>query len=242
MLESIHAHLRPATYLEIGVADGRSLACALPETHAVGIDPKPLRLAQPIRCWVKHFALTSDVFFEQHDLTEEFGGRRLDLAFIDGMHLFEYALRDFMNVERYCEDDSVVLVHDCMPIDAVVSSRERQTTRWTGDVWKLVVCLREYRPDLAVSVVDAAPSGLGVVTGLDSSSTVLEERLEEILERFIELDFAWIDQPGTRSTWSDRTGRSSATSFRRRGKPRRPRADESFSRRWWSRRPAAAHP
>ena len=26
----------------------------------------------------------------------------LDLVFIDGMHLFEYALRDFMNVERYC--------------------------------------------------------------------------------------------------------------------------------------------
>jgi hypothetical protein len=30
------------------------------------------------------------------------GGLPVELGFIDGMHLFEFALRDFMNLERLC--------------------------------------------------------------------------------------------------------------------------------------------
>src|SRR5256885_12302956 len=47
--------------------------------------------------------------FAEHDLSKELGGRPVDLAFIDGMHLFEFALRDFVNLERYCAPGSTIL-------------------------------------------------------------------------------------------------------------------------------------
>src|SRR5687768_7228996 len=41
VLERIHRHLRPRTYVEIGVETGRSLQLAAPETLALGVDPQP---------------------------------------------------------------------------------------------------------------------------------------------------------------------------------------------------------
>ena len=38
---------------------------------------------------------------------------------------------------------------------------------WSGDVWKVVVWLRRHRPDLRITTLDVAPTGLAVVTGLD---------------------------------------------------------------------------
>jgi tetratricopeptide (TPR) repeat protein len=41
VLSMIHSHLQPRTYLEIGVADGSSIALARPETRAIGVDHEP---------------------------------------------------------------------------------------------------------------------------------------------------------------------------------------------------------
>src|SRR5204863_4626942 len=41
LLERIHAHLRPSTYVEIGVFHGESLARSDAATDAIGIDPAP---------------------------------------------------------------------------------------------------------------------------------------------------------------------------------------------------------
>lgn len=94
----------------------------------------------------------------------------IDLVFIDGLHLFEQVLRDIAAVEARCTAESVILVHDCLPIDAVTSSRERTTVVWSGDVWKAIPALRSARPDLRIKTLDVAPTGLGVITGLDPSS------------------------------------------------------------------------
>ena len=37
------------------------------------------------------------------------------LAFIDGMHLFEFALRDFINTERHCSPKAVIVFDDILP-------------------------------------------------------------------------------------------------------------------------------
>ena len=46
------------------------------------------------------YELTSDEFFARYDLSELLGGP-VELAFIDGLHLFEQVLRDFVNLERH---------------------------------------------------------------------------------------------------------------------------------------------
>jgi hypothetical protein len=192
LLGQIHGLLRPRTYVEIGVARGRSFARVGPETLAVGIDPILSQL-HPLNRSAKLFAMESDEFFEEHDLRAVLDGLPVDLAFIDGMHLFEYVLRDFMNLERFCGEHSTVLVHDCYPRDAKTASRERETVCWAGDVWKLIVCLRQYRPDLEIVVVDVQPTGLGIVTRLDSGSSVLRDRYPELLERFVNMDYSLLE-------------------------------------------------
>jgi hypothetical protein len=127
------------------------------------------------------FPWASDTFFELWDLEEALGGRKVDFAFIDGMHLFEYALRDFANLERYCTPESVVVLHPG------VAARKRPKKGWTGDVWKLAVCLRRYRPDLQLSVLDIPASGLGIVRGLDPESNVLHSKRGEILRELLPL-------------------------------------------------------
>ncbi len=189
LLARIHAHLRPRTYVEIGVETGQSLCLVQQATQAIGIDPNPqLRYALPPGARV--FSETSDDFFAKHDLRALLGGLPVDLAFIDGMHHFEYALRDFINLERCCAPGSTILADDCFPHDRRTAQRKRVTTFWSGDVWKLVVLLKKYRPDLAIHVVAAPPTGLCIIRKLDPASTVLADNLARIIEEFMALDYA----------------------------------------------------
>jgi hypothetical protein len=183
LLERIHATVRPRTYLEIGVRDGGSLTYALPGTRAIAIDPEP-RITAPVPRRTKVFALTSDDYFATRDVAEDLDGLPLDLAFIDGMHVFEFALRDFANIERWSSPGTVVLVHDCYPRDAVTAARERTTDLWSGDVWKLLACLKQHRPDLHIATADVPPTGLAIITGLDRTSTVLRDRYDALVEEF----------------------------------------------------------
>lgn len=166
LLADLHRRLRPRGYLEIGVADGHSLALARPATLAVGVDPAPgPELAARVGDR-RVVASTSDEFFAAHARQDVFGDTPLDLAFVDGLHLFEAALTDVANVERWAHPDTVVLLHDCRPTDEAMAAHERSTVAWAGDVWKVVACLRADRPDLSVATVDVGPTGLGVITGL----------------------------------------------------------------------------
>jgi hypothetical protein len=73
------------------------------------------------------------------------------------------------------------VLHDCLPVASVAARRERASTFWVGDVWKALDVLLAYRPELRIRVVPTAPSGLVVVRGLSPGSTVLLDRMEEIL-------------------------------------------------------------
>ena len=188
LLRRIHAHVRPTTYVEIGVHEGDSLVLASPGTHAVGIDPTP-SICRPLGPTTTVVRRTSDEMFAGDELSQLLDDRPVELAFIDGMHLFEYALRDFIGLERRCTPASTILVHDCYPLDEVTAARDRTTMLWSGDVWKLVVCLREHRPDLRIAVVDVEPTGLALIRGLDPASTVLAERYEELCDRYVGLGY-----------------------------------------------------
>lgn len=188
LLQRVHAHLRPRTYLEIGVEAGATLRLANPETMAIGVDPAPQVTALPANARV--FKATSDDFFARHDVKKEFGGRPIDLAFIDGSHLFEFVLRDFINVERHAAAESTVLLHDCYPLDEVTAKRERVTAFSTGDAWKVILCLKKYRTDLEIHTLACPPTGLTVVRRLDPGSRRLESQLQALCEEFVGLPYA----------------------------------------------------
>ncbi len=192
LLDRIHQHLLPRTYVEIGVSTARSLTLALPGTVCIGIDPDP-QTAFPLGRQTRVFPQTSDDFFAKFELSDLFEGVPLDLAFIDGMHHFEFALRDFMNLEAAANPDTTVLIHDCMPNDELHAARERASARWAGDVWRLILLLRAWRPDLDITVADSAPSGLGIVRGLDPTSTVLRDNYREIVERYLAMPYSALD-------------------------------------------------
>src|SRR5262249_27251661 len=165
-LDRFHQALRPETYLEIGVARGLTLARARPPTRAIGVDPAPI-VAHRLQAETHIFPESSDEFFARRRLPGLLGGRPLSLAFIDGLHLFEQALRDFTHVEAHCGPQSVILLHHTVPLDERTQSRTRHTDFHTGDVWKVVPCLKAYRPDLDIFTIETPPAGLTVVTGLD---------------------------------------------------------------------------
>jgi hypothetical protein len=190
LLRFIHWRLLPRTYVEIGVAGGLTLALAAPGTRVIGVDPAPRLTPQASSKSATVCRETSDEFFQRDNLDELLGHQPVDLAFIDGMHLFEFALRDLMHLERRAAPDGTILVHDCYPIDAATSGRERASSRWTGDVWKVILCLRAYRPDLTVTTLGAAPSGLGVIQGLDPTSQVLERVYDDAVARYRDLPYA----------------------------------------------------
>ena len=113
------------------------------------------------------------------------GGTSLDLAFIDGMHLFEYALRDFMNVERFATWTTVIVFDDMLPRDVDEAARDRHTSAWAGDVFKVIPVLRQYRPDLTIVPVDTEPTGVLMVLGADPTSTALTAHYAEIVEAWV---------------------------------------------------------
>lgn len=152
--------------------------------YSVGVDPD-FAIKEEIQCDLRLFRMTSDDFFARAmplaDLASGF-----DLMFIDGMHLFEYALRDFMNCEKHSAPGAVVVVDDIYPRNAAEALRDKQqrpenVKAWTGDVWKLLAVLHKYRPDLQLIPIDCMPTGLLIVSNLDPSSNVLREHYDEII-------------------------------------------------------------
>jgi predicted O-methyltransferase YrrM len=180
-LQALHDLLRPERYLEIGVQHGPSLALA--RCRAVGIDPA-YRITSELSCDVRLFHTTSDEYFARPDPLAATDGKPFDLAFIDGMHLFEFALRDFINVERHSCARSVIVFDDVLPRTVDEAARVRHTVAWTGDVYPIIDVLARYRPELIVVPVGTQPTGLLLVMGLDPSNTVLADNYDAIVTEY----------------------------------------------------------
>jgi hypothetical protein len=181
-LRGVHERLAPPTYLEIGIRDGKSLS--LSHTRSIGVDPA-FEIRRELDAPVSLHRTTSDDFFAQPDRLELFAGEPAALAFIDGMHLFEYALRDFVNVEHHAAWTSVIVFDDMFPRYVEEAARDRITGPWTGDVFRTWQVLREYRPDLVLVPVDTMPTGLLLVLGADPDDTRLAAAVTEAVERFV---------------------------------------------------------
>lgn len=191
----VHAHaiLRPQIYLEIGVQAGYSLALAQAAELAIGVDPvaavtrENTRPNQDVVLWTagEFFAQGAPGIPRHGEIT-----RQVDFGYIDGSHLFEDALHDFINIERYCGPRSVIMLDDVLPYNEAIATREQPPGDWTGDVWKIAYVLEEYRADLFPVLVDVAPTGLLMVLDADGGA----ERTDELADSYDKIVAEWRDQ------------------------------------------------
>lgn len=187
-LAELHKRMRPRAYFEIGTESGASLSFAT--CTSIAVDPHFQLQADVSRNKpeLHQFQGPSDDFFAKGMLDRL--GYELDFAFLDGMHLFEFLLRDFMNTERHMSPDGLVVMHDCVPFNRIMAERHwdrAKTVSWTGDVWKVVAILREYRPDLTVEVIDTPPTGLVCIKGMDPKNSVLTDAYDEIIAKWTDV-------------------------------------------------------
>jgi predicted O-methyltransferase YrrM len=186
VLEWIHSTVHPNLYVEIGVCMGDSLKLVPASTQAIGIDPTP-------KCTSKKnariFAMPSDEFFAQVSSGDIPDVNHISLSFIDGLHTYDQALRDFAHLETLSDPNSVILFHDCIPLDEATNANPRQAQFYTGDVWKTLLILMRTRPDLHIAVVPAWPSGLAIVTHLNPDAKEFREDLPKVIEEYRPLGF-----------------------------------------------------
>ncbi|BBX47796.1 hypothetical protein GCM10009641_11600 [Mycobacterium cookii] len=207
-LRALHTHLTPRTYLEVGTETGSSLALA--GCDAIAVDPQ-FQLdgnATGDRKRTFFFQMSSDTFFATENVRELLG-RPVDMVFLDGMHRFEFLLRDLIGTEAACHPRSLILLHDCVPLNPRMALRqwlpggpsETETAPfWTGDVWKLLPILKKYRPDLRLHVLDCPPTGLVAITRVDPASHVLDDRYYDIID---EHAATVMDEYRLRSLWEE---------------------------------------
>jgi hypothetical protein len=192
-LRGLHEVLRPRTYFEIGVRDGMSLTHS--RAPSVAVDPA-FSIDREIRCDLHLVRTTSDEFFARDHPFAHFpdrgAGPVVDLAFIDGMHLAEYALRDVLNTERWCRPASVIVLDDMLPRTVEEAGRGRTGSAehgpWAGDVNKVTAALRDVRPDLQVLEVGTEPTGTVLVLLPDPDDRTLLEAYDGLARAFVTPD------------------------------------------------------
>ncbi|WP_245875474.1 class I SAM-dependent methyltransferase [Tabrizicola aquatica] len=189
-LTALHRTLLFDWYLEIGCRTGESVA--LSRSKTVAVDPffrAELNIIG-VKPALHVFQQTSDDFFASGFLAKN--DIRLAVSFLDGMHLFEFLLRDFMQTEAASHPQGVVMLHDCAPFTHEMTTRDLTAIRgsWTGDVWKLVPILQKWRPELKLTMLDSRPTGLLCVTNLQPGNRVLQDNYARILAEYMDLDLA----------------------------------------------------
>ncbi|WP_146126835.1 class I SAM-dependent methyltransferase [Labrys okinawensis] len=189
-LKKFHDFLNPKGYLEIGTATGASLANSRCNSIAIDpmftVSPDSINNKRPVTML---FSMPSDLFFAEYNPTSLLS-KKIDIAFLDGLHEAETLLRDFYNTERHCKRNSIIFLHDMLPFNGEMTIREYPggAVPWTGDVWKVLPILRKNRPGLDIYVFDAAPTGLVAITNLDPESRELSDNYYKIWKEWSNIE------------------------------------------------------
>jgi len=192
VLGQLHEKLKPNWYLEVGTFTGKSLSLA--KGNTIAVDPE-FKLRHPavntVGKQMFFFQQPSDDFFADGFLKRN--KISVDLAFLDGLHLFEFLLRDFIETEKVMSKKGVIALHDCCPTTEYMATREFHRGDWTGDVWKTLQILQLYRPDLKIDVTTAFPTGLVLIRNLNPRSTVLSKKYDALVKEFMDKELTDFD-------------------------------------------------
>lgn len=192
IIRRAHKIKQPKTYLEIGIETGNVLALASAAQRSIGVDPSP-RLSAKLGPNTQVFKETSDAFFTSH-AAQLFSEERIDMCFIDGMHEARFAFRDFVNAEKWSNPDGVIFMHDVFPINEAIQRPVRDTCFWAGDVWKSLMAIMSFFPDLTVTTLSSPPAGIALITGLNPERDVQPETVWEAYRFMQNFVYADIEQ------------------------------------------------
>ena len=191
-LKALHENIYEG-YFEIGTRTGTSLA--LSNSPSVSIDPFFQLNVSPVgnKDLCLMFQETSDSFFENR--LSFLSGLKCQLAFIDGMHLFEYALRDFINLAKISSEKSLFLFHDVIPYSFEMTTRNFKDlpigAAWTGDIWKLVHIFIDAGMKENVKILTSGPTGLLAVLNPDEKSvSMLENNYDQICSEWLDVNLS----------------------------------------------------
>ncbi len=183
IIQKIHTLVKPNLYIELGVDNGACISLA--RCSAIGVDPS-FEITKSLPNPTRIFRIKSDQFFDNKQLCASVLSNGIDLCFIDAMHLAEYVLRDFINVEKWANGNCVIILDDVYPEQIAMSRRNREFNAWCGDVYKIIPILLNYRPDLSINVFEAfiGPyrKGIAIISNLDHNNTILQENYEGIVD------------------------------------------------------------
>ena len=170
-------------YVEIGVNRGKCLFNIKGAKNRFAVDPffnfstwKKVRgiILNSDNLRNTFFEVTSDEFFQKNQALLQ--SNTTQLAFIDGLHTYEQALADTLNILKNASDDVIIVLHDCNPLDALAAhpaisidharaelkDHKDWKNIWNGDVWKTIVDIRKNHPELTAFVLNT-DHGLGFV-------------------------------------------------------------------------------
>ena len=163
-------------YLEIGVQRGKNFfkikaekKTAVDPNFLIGIRAKLSNLRDWLTSDFKE--MTSTDFFK-NQAPQKLKNKKIDVAFIDGLHTYEQTLEDFLNCSQYLSDNGIILFHDCnpatpeaaAPLNSPTEKMQKfpgQNGEWNGDVWKTILHIRSLMPDWQAFVLDC-DYGVGV--------------------------------------------------------------------------------
>lgn len=175
LIQDIINRKKFTTYLEIGVFAG-GVFFPVKAKRKIAVDPeftfgkfkrtkKILKNLSNLNA--SYYEMPSDDFFRDH-ASRLFQNKPIDLCLVDGMHEYQYALRDVENTLNFLQQDGVIIMHDCNPSSAAEAisfeewKRNNYSGNWNGDVWKTILHLRSLRKDICVFVLNV-DYGLGIV-------------------------------------------------------------------------------
>ena len=149
-----------ASYLEVGVAQGITLRrIRVPKRW--GVDPVPQFDTDHVPRGVHFYAMDSDDFFRDAPVPTDF-----DLVFLDGLHQWRQTYRDLLNALNHAQPNCLVLIDDVVPDDAMSAHPDHEEAlrqkdeagvtdgRWHGDVFKVLVAIRENHPELEFMLLE----------------------------------------------------------------------------------------
>ena len=149
-----------SNYLEVGIFKGATFQNVVAGSKW-GVDIEPSFDYSKLPKNTRVFVQTSDTFFAELARDKKF-----DMVYIDAEHTFGQAYRELVHSFNHLEKWGVILLDDTVPQNSIaaipseaeskeVALRMHGTSVWPhqGDVWKLIMQVREKHKDIAVRTI-----------------------------------------------------------------------------------------